>query len=262
MTAQPTATSRTAAALAIDGVHKQFRGNHVLRGASFTIARGCITALIGSNGAGKSTLLDIISGLLRADSGRILVNGRDVTRAAPYRRARAGVARTFQHPRAFRSLCVRDCMLLGATAPASEGLMRNALRALPGLGRPREETTAVDDVLQTCRLARRARDRAADLTYGEQKLLMLAQVLAADGDILCFDELCAGLEPGAVDHVAGILRGLARKGKTVLFVEHNLALVRDLADRAIFLHQGTAYREGPTEAVLGDREVVELYLGA
>jgi ABC-type branched-subunit amino acid transport system ATPase component len=249
------------AALRVEGLHKQFRGNHVLRGTSFEIRRGRITALIGSNGAGKSTLLNVISGLTSADAGRILLNGRDITHDTPYRRARGGIARTFQHPRAFRSLDVRDCVRLGATAPADETLTRGLMHALRGFGGPPVETATLDEILQTCRLARRAGQRAADLSYSEQKLLMLAQVMASNREILCFDELCAGLEPGAVGHVADIFCTLSAGGKTVLFVEHNLQLVRDLADWVIFLHEGITYREGLRDAVLGDPDVIKLYLG-
>lgn len=250
------------AALIVDGIHKQFRGNRVLRGASFEIVPGRITALIGSNGAGKSTLLDIISGLLPADAGRILVSGHDVTAKPPYRRAQAGLARTFQHPRVFRSLTVRDCMRFGAATPVDEGLLRNLLRALPGMRVRQVTMSAIEDILHACRLTQRADRRAADLTYGEQKFLMLAQVLASDKQILCFDELCAGLEGGAVQQIAGIFHRLARSGKTILFIEHNLQLVRQLAEMVIFLHQGVAYRKGAADAVLRDREVVRLYLGA
>jgi ABC-type branched-subunit amino acid transport system ATPase component len=102
---------------------------------------------------------------------------------------------------------------------------------------------------------------AVQLSYGEKKLLMLSQVLAAQGSVLCLDELCAGLEPPVVDQVRTCILGLATEGKAVLFVEHNLALVRSLATRVIFLHQGRVFRDGPVDEVLTDPHVVSLYLG-
>ena len=93
------------------------------------------------------------------------------------------------------------------------------------------------------------------------KLLMMAQALAFGGELLCFDEICAGLQPGLVERIRRIIAGLVRGGKTVLFIEHNLQLVRDLADRSVFLHEGAVFREGPTAEVLSDPAVVRLYLG-
>jgi ABC-type branched-subunit amino acid transport system ATPase component len=253
---------RADAILSAADVEKRFRGNHVLRGVSVEVRRGMVSALIGSNGAGKSTLLNVISGFLKPDGGRIVLAGRDITRDPPYARARAGLARTFQHPRSFRSLTVLESVVLGATPAADEGLALNLLRTLRlGPSVPAHRVTWARDCLARCRIAHRADVAAADLTYGEQKLLMLAQVLALDGELLCFDELCAGLEPGLAEHVGTVFRGLVERGKTVLFIEHNLHLVRQLADWVVFLHQGRVHREGPTDLVLGDPEVVKLYLG-
>ena len=108
-----------ASILAINGIHKRFKGNSVLRGLSGSVARGRATALIGSNGAGKSTFLNIVSGLISADQGTILLNGENITSASGYARARAGIARTFQHPRSFRSLTAREAVLMARTAPAT-----------------------------------------------------------------------------------------------------------------------------------------------
>jgi branched-chain amino acid transport system ATP-binding protein len=248
--------------LQVDNLHKSFQGNHVLRGVTLAIARGRATALIGSNGAGKSTFLNLVSGLIQADTGTIRLNERDVTRASSRARARAGIARTFQHPRSFRSLTVLETVLVAGTRPSQEGLIRNLIRtASPRPHYGPEAIRRARECLGTCRLSARAETPAADLTYGEQKLLMLAQVLAFGGDLLCFDELCAGLEPMLVEHVRGVIAGLVRDGRAVLFIEHNLQLVRDLANDAVFLHQGAVFRQGGTAEVLGDPNVVRLYLG-
>lgn len=248
--------------LSVRNLKKRFSGIRVLDGVSTDVGRGEITALIGSNGAGKSTLLNMISGLLTVDDGAIILDGRDITRLPSYVRARRGLARSFQHPRSFQTLSVLNSVLLGSTSPVDERLHRALFGAL-GLMKAAEQRNRdfTMRVLERCRLAHRANTIAAELTYGERKLLMLAQILAFGGELYCFDELCAGLEQDALQHVSHLFRELVSDGKSVLFIEHNLQLVRDLADRVIFLHAGEIFRDGETISVLEDPEVVRLYLG-
>lgn len=245
-------------ALAIRDLRKHFGGISVLTGASFDVMRGSITALIGSNGTGKSTLLNVVTGLLREDNGEIRLDGRNLRGVPAYARARLGLARTFQLTRAFGSFTVAEAVELAATSPGDERFGRSLMSVL-GLGvRPVRPTRAI---LEQCLLDRIADSLCGALSYGQTKLLMLAQAIATNGSVLCLDELCAGLEPAVVAHVGQVLRGLASDGKTILFIEHNLQLVRDLATHTVFLHQGKTHREGPTAAVLEDPDVVRLYLG-
>lgn len=249
-------------ALEIVDLKKRFKGNHVLRGVSGSIARGKATALIGSNGAGKSTLLNVVSGLLTADSGKILLNGRDITSQSGFARARAGIGRTFQHPRAFRSLTVTQAVMLARTPPKQEGVLRNLGRAV-GLA---YQTSAADErqvaeCLDVCRLSHLSQVTADQLSYGDRKLLMLAQALAFDRDLICLDELCAGLESNVIDYLVTVFNELIKNGKTILFVEHNLELVRAFAQDIVFLHEGTIYRSGEASKILIDPDVVSLYLG-
>jgi ABC-type branched-subunit amino acid transport system ATPase component len=246
--------------LQLTNIRKNFGGIEVLKGVSTDVRHGRVTALIGSNGAGKSTLLNIVSGLIRPNAGCIVLDGKDITRLGAYARARHGVARTFQHPRSFRSLTVLQSVVLGGTPPRDEGLLRNIVGAFARKNETREVTEA-RGILETCRLGQHADTFAADLSYGEQKLLMLAQTLALRGQLLCFDELCAGLEGDMIHHIAKLFRAVAADGGTLLFIEHNLKLVRELADWVVFLHLGTVFREGETEEVLSDPDVVRLYLG-
>lgn len=247
--------------LAVHDIHKNFYGISVLRGVTFSVERGSITALVGSNGAGKSTLLNVISGLFPANSGEVFLNGERITHMPAYRRARAGLVRTFQHPRVFPSFTVKECVELAASDPQKERLFTSLLgifKRKPKDGpikTPRARYDFEEKFLEQSKV------RASELSYGEQKLLMLSQALAADGSVLCFDELCAGLEPPLVAHVRTCFQALADQGKTIVFIEHNLELVRSLATNIIFLHQGEIFREGPTDSVLQDPEVVRLYLG-
>jgi ABC-type branched-subunit amino acid transport system ATPase component len=248
--------------LEIVDLKKRFKGNHVLRGVSGSIARRKATALIGSNGAGKSTLLNVVSGLLTADSGKILLNGRDITSQSGFARARAGIGRTFQHPRAFSSLTVTQAVMLARTPPKQEGVLRNLGRAV-GLA---YQTSAADErqvaeCLEVCRLSHLSQVTADQLSYGDRKLLMLAQALAFDRDLICLDELCAGLESNVIDYLVTVFNQLIKNGKTILFVEHNLELVRAFAQDIVFLHEGTVYRSGEASKILIDPDVVSLYLG-
>lgn len=244
--------------LSVRGVRKSFRGIRVLEDVSFDIAEGSITALIGSNGAGKSTLVNLLTGMIEPDAGEIRLAGRDVVRDPAYRRARSGLLRTFQHPRVFGSFTVAESVELARTGPRDEGLAASLWLALRGRrrGAAFQPEYAVEQ-----RLLPLADVPAAQLSYGEKKLLMLSQTLAANGSVLCFDELCAGLEPVVVDEVRACMQALAARNKAVIFVEHNLALVRSLATRVIFLHQGRVFRDGPVDEVLTDPDVVSLYLG-
>jgi branched-chain amino acid transport system ATP-binding protein len=249
--------------LQLESLCKAFGGNKVLRDLSFTLPPRSVTALIGSNGAGKSTALNILSGLMRQDSGRVILKGELISDMPSYQRSRRGIARTFQQPRSFRTLTTLEAVCLARTAADAEGLACS-LATSTMFWRPsrsKEEVAHANFYLEQCRLIDRCNTITAELTYGEQKLLMLAQALAFGGDVYCFDEICAGLEPGLIEHVASTIKKLVEKEKTVLFVEHNLELVRQIADRTIFLHEGRVFSHGSTEQVLLDPAVVQLYLG-
>lgn len=255
-TMQPPADS-----LAVKHIHKNFSGIRVLKGVSFSVSPGSITALVGSNGAGKSTLINIMAGVFHADQGQVYVHGLDVTAKSMHERVAAGFMRTFQHPRVFHSFSVARGIQLASTGPREETLFLSICRAL-GISSPPDKGSLSElDVPALSSILGKWDSNAASLSYGEQKLLMLAQVLATKASVLLFDELCAGLEPALVDKVRNCIRQLSQEGKTIVFVEHNLALVRELADRVVFLHQGEIFREGPTDEVLKDPQVIELYLG-
>lgn len=248
--------------LEVEDIKKSFGGNRVLRGVSFALPSGSVTALIGSNGAGKSTFLNILSGFIPSDSGNIRLKRSDITATSSYERARFGLGRTFQHPRSFRSLTVRQSVAFATTTSREESIGRGLLRsARDAIRRGDDWNHDVEQCLERCRLADKASVQASELSYGDQKLLMLAQTLAYKGDVLCLDELCAGLEPAVVTYVGDMIRSIAGEGKTVLFVEHNLELVRNIAESAVFFHEGCVFRSGRTEDVLSDPEVIRLYLG-
>jgi branched-chain amino acid transport system ATP-binding protein len=246
--------------LSVRQINKRFKGLQVLTDVTLDITTGKTTALIGTNGAGKSTFLNIVSGFLRQDSGEIEFAGRHIEALTPHRRARLGLSRSFQHPRVFGPFSVRESVMLALTGPADEGLGNSLSRALRR--RKEDERLARAEVLiASCHLAHRADDAVGDLSYGEQKLVMLAQVLALGGRLLCLDELCAGVGEHVVEDIKAILKDQLALGVTILFIEHNLELVCAIADNVLFLHQGQLIASGGVEQVLEDPEVVRLYLG-
>lgn len=250
-----------ASPLTVRDIHKSFAGIHVLNGVSFSVEPGTVTALVGSNGAGKSTLINVMAGVFPADRGEVYVNGRHVTAQAMHERVAAGFMRTFQHPRVFRSFTVARCIEFAHAATQEETLWYSLGQALGLRARTRQRPELDMAIPALEPILARQDAQAGDLSYGEQKLLMLAQALATDSSVLFFDELCAGLEPAMVDEVRACIRQLAQAQRTIVFVEHNLALVKSLADRVIFLHQGEIFRDGATDDVLQDDEVIKLYLG-
>lgn len=251
----------SASPLTVRDIHKSFAGIHVLNGVSFSVEPGTVTALVGSNGAGKSTLINVMAGVFPADKGEVYVNGRQVTELAMHERVAAGFMRTFQHPRAFRSFTVERCIELARTSTREESLWRSIGQALGARAKTKLRPSLDLGTPVLKHILEKQTVQAGDLSYGEQKLLMLAQVLATDSSVLFFDELCAGLEPAMIDEVCLCIKDLALAQRTIVFVEHNLALVRSLADRVIFLHQGEVFRDGSADNVLQDDEVIKLYLG-
>jgi branched-chain amino acid transport system ATP-binding protein len=248
--------------LHVRALEKRFRGIHVLKNVEIRFARGRITALIGSNGAGKSTVLNIVSGFLPADAGSIEFDGRSIESLSAYKRARLGISRSFQHPRVFGPISVLESVLLAATPVREERPYKHLWRLGRMAGGAEAEAKArALKALDLCRLAHRADLAVRDLSYGEQKLLMLAQLLAKGGKLLCLDELCAGLGQAMIEEVKRTLRQLLVEGVTIIFVEHNLELVRAIADEVVFLHQGEIMCAGTTQDVLENADVNRLYLG-
>ncbi|MBX6377745.1 MAG: ABC transporter ATP-binding protein [Clostridia bacterium] len=247
--------------LRIEGVEKAFGGLRVLRGCTFDVTGPGVTCLIGPNGAGKTTLFHIISGFLRPDKGRIYLKGLDVTGHRPEQLVRLGLARTFQLLRVFQRMTVLDNVLLAFQDQVGERPL-GALVLPPAVRRQEAALRRrAQELLETLGLAGRSGDWVGNLSYAEQKLVSLAQLLATGADVLLLDEPASGLDRTSARRLLGIVRGLAQEGRTVVVVEHNVSLVRELADRVVFLHEGIVYAEGPADQVIGDPRLAEVYFG-
>jgi branched-chain amino acid transport system ATP-binding protein len=249
------------ALLAVQEVSKRFVGLQALRDVSFAVRAGEVLALIGPNGAGKTTLLNVICGALRPTSGSVLLRGRLLSPQPPHVVSREGIARTFQSLELFRQLTVRENVMAGGVARTDVGVVASLL-GLPAVRRQRallEDEAAAH--LKLVGLEHRADETAAALPAGQQRLLAIARALANGGEVLVLDEPGAGLNQTEKTHLADVIARLPERGKTVVFVEHDMTLVGRLADRIVVLNHGEKIAEGSPEAIRSDPRVVEAYLG-
>jgi ABC-type branched-subunit amino acid transport system ATPase component len=251
----------SAPVLSLQGVCKRFGGVVVADHIDLEIGAGDILGLIGPNGAGKTSLFNLISGVVAADSGTMTLSGRDLAGLPLYRRARLGVARTWQHMRLFGSLTVLENMLLGTTNYPGESLWRlvtapRELRRAETAARARAAT-----ILSRMKLERLADSNVGDITFGQQKLVGLARALMSDGPCLLLDEPMAGVEGAAYETMRDIVREEAAHGRAVCVVEHNVSFIRDLCNSAVFMAQGRILERGDVEGLLKSKTLAELYFG-
>jgi neutral amino acid transport system ATP-binding protein len=249
------------AGLQVQGVVRAFGGVRAVDDASFEVEAGSITGLIGPNGAGKSTLFNCISGFLRPQSGRVLLDGRRIDGRAPFRVARAGLVRTFQTPRALTRMTVLENVMLAAPRQGGERLAGSLLAS--ARRREREVRARALELLQLVRLDGDAPALAGTLSGGQRKLLDLVRALMAEPRILLLDEPMAGVSPTLrVELLEHILALRERDGLTLLIVEHDLDFVMRASDRVIVMNDGRVIAQGSPDEVRADERVVDAYLGA
>jgi branched-chain amino acid transport system permease protein len=250
-----------AAALVAQGLGKHFGGIRAAEELSLTLPRGRVTALVGPNGAGKTTVFNLLTGFLPPETGTVALEGRDVTRLAPWRVVRAGLARSFQDVRLFERMTVLDNVLVAI--PDQPGERLGPLLFAPGrVARvERDNRQRALRYLAFVGLAHRAFDVAGALSFGEQKLVALARLLATEADVLLLDEPASGVDPQWVARILGLIRQCAEAGRTVCLVEHNLEAVTAVADHAYFMEAGRIIAEGAPETLMADARLAEIYFG-
>jgi branched-chain amino acid transport system ATP-binding protein len=247
--------------LEVSGLDHRFGGLHALQQCSFAIEQGRITCLVGPNGAGKTTIFNVITGFLRPDEGSVVYRGKPMDGLRPQAIVHAGIARTFQNLRLFADLTALDNVMIGVAGQFGEeplgAIFRPLHTARVQSRRRRDAMTTLEHV----GLADRASDLVRNLSYGEQKLLTVARVLATGAELLLLDEPASGLSSGALDAVMALLRRLQTEGKTLLVVEHNTRVVQQIADEVLFLHQGHLMAQGSPERIISDPALAEIYFG-
>jgi len=246
-------------ALRCEGLSKSFDATQALANVSLEFPTSGITAIIGPNGAGKTTLINVLTGFLRPEAGRCFLGRREVTRLAPHRIAQLGLARTFQDLRLIQLVTALDNVLVARPNQRGERL----LGALFRLGVAAEEARnlqAATDLLRFVGLEEKALELAGELSYGEQKLLTLACCLATEASILLLDEPVSGVHPEMASRILGLLPRLRDEGKVVIFIEHDISAVRQIADLVIVMDEGKVIAQGLPREVLERPEIMEAYL--
>jgi len=248
------------ASLRCIGVSKSFGAVCAVRDVAVVFPETGLVAMVGPNGAGKTTLLDLITGFSTPDTGRIYLGDTDITGVPPYQRVRQGVARTFQELRLLDHLSALENVALAFPGQRGEKLLGALLR----IGTTREEERnrqKAAQILSTLGLSDHSGSLARTLSYGQRKLLALGRCLSTGARILLLDEPVAGLHPKARAEVLKVLLRLRKDGTLVVFVEHDIALVRSTAELVIAMGSGSVIAQGPPSQVLDRPEVVKAYLG-
>ena len=236
------------------GLSVRFGGVHAVEDVDVTVEEGQLVGLIGPNGAGKTTFVDAITGFVRY-TGRVELDGRDVTGMAPHARARRGLARTWQSTELFDDLTVQENLTVAAERPSFLAL------AAELVGRRVGESAAAADALEVLGLGSIADAVPEELTQGQRKLVGVARAIAMRPRLLCLDEPAAGLDTNESENLGQRLRRIADAGTTTLLIDHDMGLVMSICDRIVVLEFGEVIAAGPPDEVRRNPRVVAAYLG-
>ena len=248
--------------IVIENLHKRFGGVHAVNGASLTIRPGSITGLIGPNGAGKTTLFNVIAGLYQPTAGRVFLDGEDITGLKPHELFHKGVLRTFQLAHEFKTLTVRDNLMMVPPNQAGESLLNTWFQ--PSLVRANEEEVRAkaDEVIEFLEIEHVADEFAGNLSGGQKKLLELGRTMMVDAKIVFLDEVGAGVNRTLLHKIGdAIIKLNQERNYTFCLIEHDMEFVARLCDPVICMAEGAVLAEGTIDEVKNNDQVIEAYLG-
>jgi branched-chain amino acid transport system ATP-binding protein len=235
------------------GLNKTFGGLQAVKDCSFTVEEGSITALIGPNGAGKTTAFDVINGIITADGGRVIFEGRDVTGRYPHQLTRLGMSRTFQITRDLGDMTVLENMVVSSPL--------GGLRSLFGSKILRRERDRAMELLDFVGITYLANTSAKKLSYGQKKLLEFASVLMSEPKLILLDEPASGVNPALLERIVDRIRTLNRAGISFLVIEHKMDMVMQLSDKVVVMAHGEVLVAGTPDEIQKDDTVLDAYLG-
>ena len=245
--------STSAPILQASGLSKRFGGLQAVNNVQLELRPGHLLGIIGPNGAGKSTMINLLTGHIRPSAGTVLVDGKDVTGAKPWKMAHAGIARTFQIVKPFRGMTVTDNVAVAALFSAKVDGARHSVTAA---------RHAALECLDRVGLGGKGELAPAELSTADARRLELAKGLALRPRVLMLDEVLAGLRPGEIDPALELIDSLRRDGLALMMVEHVIHAITAVADDVLVLHHGEVLTTGKPAAVLSDSRVIEAYLGS
>jgi branched-chain amino acid transport system ATP-binding protein len=246
----------------VENLHKHFGGFHAVDGASLKIAKGSITGLIGPNGAGKTTLFNVIAGVHKATSGRVLMDGRDITGLAPHELFHQGLLRTFQIAHEFTSMSVRENLMMVPPQQSGETLWNTWFGRKRIANEERALQAKADEVIEFLTISHLKQEKAGNLSGGQKKLLELGRTMMVDAKIVFLDEVGAGVNRTLLGMISdAILRLNQERNYTFVVIEHDMDFIGKLCDPVICMAEGKVLAEGTLAEIKANERVIEAYLG-
>jgi len=247
--------------LEIRNLNLSFGGLHAVNDVSFSVCRNKIKAVIGPNGAGKTTLFNLISGMLKPDSGSIYFMERPIHQLPSFRIASGGISRTFQNIKLFSNMTVLENVKVGMHVKTGSGFFSGMLKLPSALKEEKIIEQKSMELLKNLGLGDLVYQNAGNLAFGKQRIVEFARALSSEPDLIMLDEPAAGLNIYETAELSDIISGIREKGVTVLIIEHDMSLIMDISDEIVVLSSGSKIAEGMPRDIQSNPEVINIYLG-